>query len=116
MITIVLGFTIGGIFHVNSAINAMKMAGHTPRNIDMVSNFSTSLSTTFLGFFQLIIGFMINANFDFNVDALSPDLDDDKKFSNYGNFFFIIIILLFVSALLSFLRSGVPKMMCPDKK
>lgn len=60
LITILLGLTIGGIFHVNAAYNTMTLGEHIPRKVDMVSSFSTALGTVFLGFFQLVIGLVVS--------------------------------------------------------
>lgn len=60
LITILLGCTIGGIFHVNATFNSMALGEHIPRNVDMVSSFSTSFGNCMLGLFQLFIGLMVN--------------------------------------------------------
>ena len=60
LITILLGCTIGGIFHVNATFNSMSLGGHIPRNVDMISSFSTAFGNCILGLFQLVIGFVVN--------------------------------------------------------
>jgi hypothetical protein len=62
LITMLLGFSIGGIFHVNATFNSMTLGEHIPRNVDMISNFTTSFGTIVLGLFQLMIGLMVNIN------------------------------------------------------
>ncbi len=59
LITILLGCTIGGIFHVNATFNSMSLGQHIPRNVDMVSSFSTAFGNCVLGCFQLIIGLVV---------------------------------------------------------
>lgn len=60
LITILLGCTIGGILHVNSAFNAFTLGEHIPRNVDMVTTFSTAFGTVVLGLVQLGIGLIVN--------------------------------------------------------
>jgi hypothetical protein len=60
LITILLGCTIGGIFHVNATFNSMTLGGHIPRNVDMVSTFSTAFGNCVMGCFQMVIGLMVN--------------------------------------------------------
>jgi hypothetical protein len=55
-----LGLTIGGILHVNATFNSFTLGEHIPRNVDMVSTFSTAFGTVMLGVVQLIIGLIVN--------------------------------------------------------
>lgn len=60
LITILLGCTIGGILHVNAAFNAFTLGENIPRNVDMVTSFSTAFGTVILGLVQLGIGLVVN--------------------------------------------------------
>lgn len=113
LITILLGCTIGGILHVNATFNSFTLGQHIPRNVDMVTSFSTAFGTVILGFVQLVIGLVVNAQIPQH--ATQREVRHLKAWS-YRNLFKFLICIMMVSTILMFFRSGVLKMIFSKKQ
>jgi hypothetical protein len=75
----------------------------------MVSNFSTAFGTIILGFFQLIIGILVNTQVP---PSLSEKQVKHLKAWSYRNLFKVLIVMMLITAILMLFRSGVLKMLC----
>lgn len=93
--TVLLGLTIGGMFHLYVAFNMMLYGGQTPRTVDMVSNFCIAIGCIGLGLFQLIIGLITGGN------------SKEKHSSNYKNFFYLLLTLMAISSIILYFKATI---------
>lgn len=83
-----------------------------PRNVDMISTFSTAFGNCVLGSFQMVIGLMVNTQIPPN--STEKQIKHLKAWS-YRNFFKVMIAMMLITTIFMLLRSGVLCMFCGKK-